>query len=183
MAALAQIIGLVGVIAGAGVGYLISSRTERARWERIQSTRWDQDKLRGYTQFAEAVKDLAIISARLAATRGLKTNHTPLPEAEGMNRLDEAEIERSRRFEAVLLLGDSQTVSAAQELNRAIWRLMDVGSGLVPAEQEDWWNRFAAYRAAREGFYHAARAGMGVPYADIPLSSWLAPSQTEVGEY
>src|SRR5215472_6555588 len=107
MNALVQVIGLVGVIAGAGARYLISSRTERVQWERLQSTRWDQDKLRGYMLFTEAVKGLAMIAARLAATRGLATNSTSLSEEEGMRLLDENEVEPSGRFESVIHLGDS----------------------------------------------------------------------------
>ena len=51
-----QILTIAGVLLGAGATFVVTTTTERIRWQRTQSTRWDDKRLAAYTEYANAVK-------------------------------------------------------------------------------------------------------------------------------
>src|SRR5690242_7069112 len=78
---------------------------ERLRWKRDHHVRWDQRSLDAYVQFAGAIKQELRITMRMAGGRGLVPKTEPLGLAEGTRLHQDAEQERSYRFESLLLLG------------------------------------------------------------------------------
>jgi len=68
---LVQLPALVGVVVGAGASYLIGAATDRARWQRGQSTRWDERRAQAYADYGYAVKALYMQGVRIANSRGL----------------------------------------------------------------------------------------------------------------
>lgn len=69
---------LLGVVVGAATSYLVTVTTERSRWRRQQAVRWDDRRLSAHTDYARAVKEVCMISLRLAAGRGLTDCPSPL---------------------------------------------------------------------------------------------------------
>ncbi|HEU5109582.1 MAG TPA: hypothetical protein VFT95_13645 [Micromonosporaceae bacterium] len=169
-----QLPALLGVMVGAVVSYAFTSLAERGRWKRGLSIRWDERRLTAYVEFVNAVKTSANIVVLILAGRGVLTANKTLSEAEGLPMLADAEGERSLRFDAVLMLGDTDTIGAATELNRRVWRLHSFARGELPVDEEIWAEAFTEYRRARVEFHHAARKNMGVPAATLRQeSAWL----------
>jgi hypothetical protein len=175
----AQLLTLLGVVIGALMSFGANSIAERARWRRFQSTRWDTQRLPAYVEFLGTVKTIAMMSARVVAARGIDTGHAPMDTDEGLRLLTDGELDRAIKFEAVLLLGDSDTARKAQELSEQLWRLEDMARGDVNTNATEFDRAYLVYRRLRSEFYWAARKSMGVPHAEIPLDSW--PYRTDVG--
>jgi hypothetical protein len=169
-----QLPALLGVITGAVLSYAFTSVSERGRWKRGLSIRWDERRLTAYIEFANAVKISANIVVLILAEKGVLTANTGLTESEGLAMLSDAEGERSLKFDGVLMLGDTATITAATELSRRVWRLHSFARGELRVDVEIWAEAFEEYRRARIDFYHAARRSMGVPAASIQQrSAWL----------
>jgi hypothetical protein len=95
----------------------------------------------------------------------------PIDRAEGLEMLSQAEIDRSVRYEALLLLADAPTIASAQALNEVLWTLEAYATGDEPVDAEAWAAAFGRYRRARAAFYQRARADMGVRHAEIPFEA------------
>jgi hypothetical protein len=65
-----QLPALVGVVVGASASYLIGAATDRARWQRGQSARWDERRAQAYADYGYAVKALYMQGVRISNSRG-----------------------------------------------------------------------------------------------------------------
>lgn len=106
---------LLGVIIGVLGSYLTTAATERARWKRTLDSRWDDRRVEAYALYAQSVKRMIKVAGRIAAGRDLGGDDEPLaPTQENLELLADAEAERGRQWETVLLLGHPQTVGLAE---------------------------------------------------------------------
>jgi hypothetical protein len=160
---------LVAVVVGAVLSYLASGLTERGRWRRQLSVRWDERRLTAYVDYANTAKQIALVSSRMLSARGFVGSIRPIDHSEGVDLLSQAESDRSVKYEALLLLGDTATIGSAQALNETLWTLEAYATGDATVDAEVWSEAFARYRRARARFYQHARANMGVHHADIPF--------------
>jgi hypothetical protein len=169
-----QLPALLGVMIGAVLSYAFTSLSERGRWKRGMSIRWDERRLNAYVEFANALKASANIVVLILAGNGVLTANRTLPELEGLAMLSDAEGERSLKFDSVLMIGDTATIASATEVSRQVWRLHSFAPGEQPINEEISAEAYEKYRLARVEFYHAARKSMGVPAASIQQrSAWL----------
>ncbi|MFF7329091.1 hypothetical protein ACIQU5_30355 [Streptomyces sp. NPDC090306] len=157
-----ELLALAGVLVGAGASYVGSALTERRRWDRQLATRWDERRLEAYLRFADAVKKFTSVAGRLAAGRGLTGLPQPLEPGPGLGLLADAEQERGHAFEAVLLMGDAETISAARALQRQAWVLEQFVRDLRPGTPQDWLREFHLFQERRDEYYLAARGSLGV---------------------
>lgn len=165
-ALLAQLPALIGVLVGTLGTVLATHVAERSRWSRAQSVRWDDRRVEAYAEYARALKGVSITVSRLRATGP----DTPEREA-GLALLLDAEAERSKAWERVLLLGDSATVNAGREWSAAVWAL---SSALRQRQQGfDWEAGVLRLDTCRDRFYAAARAGLSVG-GPVAQADWLA---------
>lgn len=129
---------LIGVVIGALATFIATAASERARWRREQSVRWDERRLAAYTEYAHAVKRVASIAVRLATHHG---THGPDVDAlspdEALPALAAAGEERTIKWEAILLLGTGRTIAAARRWHEAV-------------------------SAARRGYYLATKSELGI---------------------
>ncbi|MFI0724016.1 hypothetical protein [Streptomyces sp. NPDC021224] len=161
-----QLFTLLGVLAGAVASYVGATRMEGARWRRQLETRWDERRLEAYLGFANAIKRFTSIAGRLAATRGLSALPQPLDLDTGLALLAEAEQDRGHAFEAVLLMGDADAITAARALQRDAWTLERFVRTPAPDDTPaDWTRAFTALQDRRDTFYLAARHDLGVTSA------------------
>lgn len=172
-----QVAPLAGVVVGATASFVAGHLTERSRWRRSQSVRWDEKRLLAYLDYLATAKSISMLTMRVVASRGVDAGVQPIDTQLGLTELDRAEGERSTKFEGVLLLGDTATARAAQNLNEALWGMHRLARQGEILDADLWWKFFRKYREARVELYAAARRSMGVPAADIPLSSWQVPGQ------
>jgi len=163
---------LLGVSIGAVATYAATSLSERSRWQRERSARWDVARMHAYSEYGEAVKKVFHLASRLAAARDLPHNSEPLePNQEAMELLSNAEGERAGAWEPVLLMGDPQTVAAARSWHQAIWRVVWFAQGrLIGVDQ--WEVALSESERARDKFYEAARRDLGVQGAAMPTPPW-----------
>lgn len=165
-----QLFTLIGVLVGAVASYVGGALMERSRWRRQLSTRWDEHRLECYLRYADAVKKFTSLAGRLAAGKGLFDLPQPLAREVGLELMAEAELERGYAFEAVLLMGDARTISAARALQRHAWVLEQFVRDMRPGTPDDWIRAFREFQEKRDEFYVAARSSLGV-HAEFRLRS------------
>jgi hypothetical protein len=126
---LQQLPTLVGVLIGAVATYAGTSATERARWHRAQSVRWDEKRVNAYAEYAHSLKQVISVSLRLAALRDAHPDDDRFPPVDGIAALDAAEEQRTMKWEAVLLLGSSEVVVAGREWHQDVFSLERLAYG------------------------------------------------------
>jgi hypothetical protein len=164
-----QVLVLAGVIVGAAMSYLTSTLTERAKWRRVISTRWDDKRLEAYSIYADAVKAEQRVTLRLANGAGAGSRTLPLAPEEGIPFLADAEGRRATAFEKVLLLGTEETIRLARRWHVAVWNLQHIyqnGNGTTRALTAEGKERFSIeYQQLvhlKDEFHLAARRDLGV---------------------
>jgi hypothetical protein len=180
--AIASLLGaLVGGLAAIGGAWLQARNTaglqreEAARQEEQRRTetthRWDTKRLDCYREFAVAVKHFIAISQRLSADRGLPASAQPLDSTTGLPMVAAADQDLSVKWENVLMLGKGEAIAAAYEWRVAAWHIEWFARGLRndPAEYEQ---ANTVSGEARERFYSAVRADLGVGGGPIPDLPW-----------
>ena len=164
-----QLLVLAGVIIGALASYLTTAATERARWKRALDSRWDDRRVEAYASYARVIKDMIVISSRLAAGRGIGGSSQPLPPTpENLDLLQSAGAARASTWETVLLLGHPDTVAAARNWHESVWRLEWFARGRLAGDHEDWERARSEVNSARSLFYEAARNDLQVRGGSLP---------------
>jgi hypothetical protein len=164
---------------GAAASYLTASRIERSRWQRENSSRWDERRLAACADYMNAVKGVQILASRIVATRGW-TSAEAIDAKKGVPQLAEAEASRAQAFETLVLLGDSETIAKAQVLQRQLWHLEGFARGRTQGDSAAWDRAYADYREARADFYNAARRNLGVAGGPVPKA--IGPQPWQSGE-
>jgi hypothetical protein len=166
-----QVAVLLGVIVGALGSYLTTAATERARWKRALDSRWDDRRVEAYALYAQSVKRMIKVAVRIAAGRSLGGDDEPLaPTKKNLELLADAEAERSRQWENVLLLGHPQTVAAGRRWHERAWRLEAYARGLLTGSNDEWQAAITSVDDARQAFYESARTDLGVSGGALPGS-------------
>ncbi|MEU1164705.1 hypothetical protein ABZ372_30715 [Streptomyces sp. NPDC005921] len=171
-----QLPALIGVIVGV-LGTLLTTRlNERAQWERALSVRWDARRLDAYSEFGRALKEVHLLAHRLTASSRPSSRAHPIDRAAGLELIAQADAQRTKAWEGVLLLGDADTVAAARDWRWAVLQL-ERGARGIADDDFDW---TAAVRRAderRDRFYVAARASLTVGSGDVAQARWLVDRQ------
>lgn len=164
MALAEQLVTVGAVLVGAGGSYLTSRLTDRDRFERDLRVRWDDRRLDSYTAYIVAIKRTFRCVWRVLYA------HFNGQEAESrdslIDKMREAEDERSQAFEQLLLLGTAEAVRAAHKLNERVWRLeklVELLQGGERIDEAEWHESADRWLVALNDFHYQARIGLGVP--------------------
>lgn len=157
---LQQLPTLVGVLIGAGATYAGTSATERARWRRVQSVRWDEKRVNAYAEYAHALKQVISVSLRLATLRDAHPDDDRFPSDDDIAALDAAEEQRTMKWETVLLLGSSEVVIAGREWHQEVFHLERLAYG-EPTEVP-LMEAIKAIGQSRRHFYETAKRDIGI---------------------
>ena len=174
-----QLPALIGVVVGALASFLAGAASERARWRREQSARWDDKRAQAYADYGYAVKNVYVQCMRVAAmrSRGRDGDRAAGERAAG-DRADYAEAlaglssltdERTAKWEPVLLLGNPQTIAAARTWHRRVWQVERFARG-ERTDIEHWDALMADVIADRARFYTEARRDLGITSGELPSS-------------
>lgn len=98
---LEQLPTLLGVILGAVATYGTTALTERRKWRREQSIRWDERRVGAYMEYASAVKKVISIASRLAVQDGQQVEHHFMAPEYRLADLEAAEQARTVCWEAM----------------------------------------------------------------------------------
>ena len=166
-----QVLTIAGVLLGSTATFIATSATERTRWRRAHSARWDDKRLLAYAEYANAVKRAVRLCRRIAETKNLLSTGRPIEDIEAaLTELADAETERAVKWETVLLLGEPETISAARAWHEKVWQLEAI------LRKEDQGDTFVdTYKEAmllRNAFYVRARADLNVTSGTLPEPTW-----------
>ena len=167
-----QLPAILGVVVGALGTLLVASFTDKARWRRDQAVRWDTRRLDAYGAYAATVKEIHALALRISAPYRRYSKSRPIDREQGMELLDEANARRTKAWEAMLLLGDETTVTAARAWQDAVGAEEHLCSGDSIDEME-WQSAVDAVDQARDRFYLAARENLGVHGGSVEQSPFL----------
>lgn len=167
----AQVLTIAGVLLGSAATFVVTSATERARWRRAQSARWDDKRLAAYSEYANAVKHMVRLCRRIAETKRLLSTGQPIDLDSAFVDLAEGETRRAAQWETVLLLGEPSTIAAARAWSEQVWQLEHI----LRADQPDASSFVEAYRQAmrlRNEFYAHARMDLDITSGPLPELTW-----------
>lgn len=167
----AQALTIAGVLLGSAATFVVTSTTERTRWRRAQSARWDDKRLVAYSEYAKAVKHMIRLCRRIAETKGLLSTGQPIDLDSAFTALADAETERAARWETILLLGEPTTISAARAWSEQAWQLEHI----LRDDHPDAATFIDAYRKAmrlRNDFYAHARTDLDITSGSLPELTW-----------
>lgn len=167
----AQALTIVGVLLGSAATFVVTSATERARWRRAQSARWDDKRLLAYSEYANAVKHMVRLCRRIAETKGLLSTGQPIDLTTAFTALAEAETQRAAQWETVLLLGEPTTISAARAWSEQVWHLEHILREDHP-EASSFTNAYRDAMRLRNEFYAHARTDLGITSGPLPELTW-----------
>ncbi|GAA1140706.1 hypothetical protein F4556_003473 [Kitasatospora gansuensis] len=171
-----QLPALVGVVVGAVGSYVAAHFTERSRWRRARAERWDEKRFHTYMTYANTLKAQLRVAQRIGAARGFQNVADPLEPDEGLALLADAESRRASEWEAVLLVGDAETIGAARAWHEAVWNLELYARGM--REDPAGWSRaYGQISQARDAFYACARRDLGITGPPPPSGRWPRPWQ------
>lgn len=154
---------LVGVVAGAFLAYVFGFRNEKIKWERSERARTADLRRAAYGSLARSLKHETVLCRRMAAYKGLGlAASNPLDPTTGGRAVAEANLERARVFEDLLLVGSPDVVTSAREWQNEVsaFRKAVIGGALVEhVRLSDIYTRCGH---SRDQFYLAARSDLGV---------------------
>ncbi|MEV6369301.1 hypothetical protein AB0L86_20670 [Micromonospora musae] len=169
-----QLPALLGVLIGTIGTILATTIADRGRWRRSQSVRWDDRRLDAYVEFAQVLKEIHALAVRMLADVRPGSRGHRIDQEEGLTRLADADVRHTLAWESVLLLGDAPTVAAARGWRDAVWAIERAARGLT--DQDGIGDLLQRANEARDGFYHAARGGLGVGGGSVAQAMLLVPS-------
>jgi hypothetical protein len=154
------IIGIIGTLAGAIIGFITSEIAERNRWKRSLGVRWDETRRALYaTYLVSANQNLGNIEWA-ARNRELATPDKPFELPEDFHRLGDAD--NAAQGESIQLICGKNLATAAHQLLLSLWAAKThVLNGGVRSdvEMQDLIDKFVI---CRDNFIEAARAELGI---------------------
>ena len=167
---------LIGVAIGALASYMAGALTERTRWRRERSSRWDDKRVQAYADYGHAVKNVYVQCMRADGLRrqGRRVKSAYAEALTGLERLTDA---RTATWEAVLLLGHPKTIAAARTWHRRVWQVELFARGMR-TDTEHWESLLENVITDRDRFYAAAREDLGITSGEIPHGD---PWESEAG--
>jgi hypothetical protein len=162
---------LIAVAVGALATYLAGAATERTRWRRERSARWDDRRAQAYADYARAVKNVYVQCMRADGLRREGTGARAAYE-EALTELERLTDDRTAKWETVLLLGDPETIDAGRTWHRRVWQVERFARG-QRTDTGQWQALLDNVIVDRRHFYAAARHDLGITSGDIPhRGSW-----------
>ena len=158
----AQLLPLAGIVIGVCMSYLITTRQDVRHYRRQLRDRWDANELDAYAAYTSAIGITARRAGQVAAAQGIDAYAARFSLDQALVRLDEAEELRTVAFERVALLGDSEVVDAARDLNQAVWNLEWYVRGNVDRTSEGWAAALEDYVDTLGRFHDCARRALTV---------------------
>jgi hypothetical protein len=120
-----------------------------------------QERLKAYMAFAATLKEAIHVSFRMTTGNRPGSRSQPLDREDGLERLSAARLRRTTDWEALLLLADEAVVAAGRQWREAVVRVERMARA-TDWDGTGWDDAVEAANVARDAFYTAARASLGV---------------------
>lgn len=151
---------IAAVLLGALTTHLTNYAMERSRHRRELVTRWDNRKLDAYGGYVDRVRAGIFLAVRLYEHRE-EIHPSESPEAAMVAEMAEAEWQRGRSFEQIMLLGGDDVVEAAHDLSAVVRAIDWQATGKTPGTLEEWRELHRSAFRAINAFHEAARTDLG----------------------
>jgi len=161
-----QLPALIGVVIGALASYLAGAASERTRWQRERSSRWDEKRAQAYADYGHAVKNVYVQCRRAAALRKQGAESSAAYN-EALADLGKLTDERTAIWESVLLLGHPDTIAAARIWHRSVWQVELFARG-ERTDTDKWEGVLEDVIKDRARFHAAVRQDLGITSGDVP---------------
>jgi hypothetical protein len=158
---------LIGVVVGSLGTVLATTFSDRARWRHDRDVRWEERRLEAYSRYAETLKEIHALSFRMTSP----TN--PMDPQNAATSLARAEQARTKAWEAVLLVGESNTVVAARQWREAIRQVSQLAQS-EGRRDPNWVSLVHQANEARDRFYAVARRGLSLRGGEVAQADWLS---------
>lgn len=156
-----QVVTIVAVLVGALTTHMANHLMERQRTRYAMLTRWDERKLDAYATYIDHVRKCIYKAVLLYEVRnGMRSMDRS--EAELTLDLVEAEGNRGRAFERVMMLAENNVIEAAHAVNRAAAAVDWQARGATEGTLQDWRDLHKTVFQGINGFHEAARDDLGV---------------------
>lgn len=175
MSATSGIFTLLGVVVGAAATFGVSALGDHMRYRRELRIRWDTSKQDAYLQYVVAVTQMARAAGQIAGSRGWDGLAVPVVGESALDKLDQAEMDRTGKFESVMLLGDPDCIDAAHELNRGVWHMEWLVRGVEDCTEARWKEARERYVGALNRFHQKARTSLIISGAPLVERAVEAP--------
>lgn len=177
-----QVPTLIGVAIGALTTFLAGARAERIRWRHEQTSRLDERRADAYDAYASAIKDVYVECLDIAANlRGLGVQRKIMDEAQALAKLDRLTRERTTKWEAVRLIGSTDTVRAGHQWHTKVYEMECFARDERTGAGE--WNAVVKeVNKRRDRFTAAARLDLGVKDLLDPSERWGDAEVSEAEE-
>jgi len=121
---------------------------------------------------AATVKEIHTLALRVSASYRHNSKSRPIDHEQALELLAEANARRTKAWEAVLLLGDEATVTAARTWQDAVAaeEYLCIDNSI---DEMEWQSAIEAVDWARDQFYSAARESLGVHGGFVAQSPFL----------
>ena len=162
-----SLITLAAVAAGAVLSFVSTRLTDRSRWQREESFRWDTKRLDAYSEFASAMRKFVNVAYRMSAGLGFPAGAQSLDIEAGLPALAAAGTELNVQWEKILLLGSPDAIMAANNWQEEAFHL-EYFARQLRNDPAEFAKASQDRREARRRFYSAARADLRVTSGDIP---------------
>lgn len=158
------IIAATAAIAASVVTQFFIASREKSKWLSEEKLRWDTTRHGAYAAFAASIKHELRLHVMFAEHRwpGTWIHHATLDYATEAQTLTNAESARANAFEAVILLANPETVSAARRWQSTVWSLRQAHGVEFEGAGQEFMELMALTSPAREEFYRLARADLGL---------------------
>jgi hypothetical protein len=166
---------ILAVIVGAATSFTFTYISDRHRWRRAKSERWDRAALDTYLNFVNRIGSFVVLAHRMAAGRGFDTHESvPVDPVASNEALAAIDGKLTEDWNALMLLAPAELVTAGQSWRHAAWRLEWIARGLLsePAEY-----RLASQELAeaRDRFMELARQDLSVSKGPLPVIEFPPP--------
>ena len=162
-----SLITLAAVAVGALLSFVTTRLTDRRRWQREESLRWDARRLDTYSEFGSALLKFINITLRITAGLGFPSGIQPLDGEAGRPALAAAGTELNVQWERILLLGSPDAIMAARTWQDGAFHL-EYFARQLRSDPAEFAKTRQDIREARRRFYSTARADLGITSGDIP---------------
>ena len=162
MSLVEQLPALIGAAVGGLGSYVAIAASERGRFRREQSVRWDERRMEVYVAYGRSVQATLTLLWRVGAHRGVDPHPHPLVPADAATPLAAAYSERDLAWESLLLTGRDDVIEAARAWHPVVSRLARYANQPAP-DPVKWQAAVEETRTVRQKYYAAARADLAVP--------------------
>lgn len=162
------VIGVVGVLVGAGITAFFENRRQAAH-AKLEREKWEHERDLALTtqrtegQLGATVEFVSLVRLVGRKARWIQEAQQPRAETSLIAELGVANEQRALVFERLTLLAPQDVLTLGVAVNEALWQMESQSSAGKRVPTREWNELDKAWRVALLAFQNAVRADLGIP--------------------